>query len=297
MKIIITSILILFYLPPAFGQNSNLIHPEFNSFKGDVYSIPLKMLQKGYGEQVYDYDKIGEIEWNEINISDRHIDDGFPDVKKKIKFGMVLHSTMKIKQSNCYEFILNSDDGSKLWIDGQLIIDNDGDHRMTLKRDSVHLLPGEYDVKIWYFQAYPNRFGFIFDSKNTGLDCREKKIRKKEKPVVEKINFESHFLFNTNEYELKKNAFSKLDSISTIIKNNNPKKIIITGYTDNQGSENYNMELSLRRASSIQTYLIRKINQPNIRFVSRGKGEQNPIATNETGEGRARNRRVEIILE
>lgn len=296
----------------SFGQSAsteNLINPEFKTFEGNVYSIPNNMLKKGYGEHIRNYEKIGTISWKEINVSDRHMDNGFPDVDKKTKFGMILRSCMTIKKNSCYEFILNSDDGSKLWINGRLVIDNDGDHPMRLKKETFKLEAGIYNIKIWYFQAYPNRYGFIFDSKNVGDVCSNnivfpKKDCTKEEETIDvieikpkRIYFENNLFFNSNEYQLKEEATNQLDSICNFIKNNSIKKITIIGHTDNQGTEKYNLELSQKRANSLQHYLMTKINKVGIQYIAKGKGETSPVANNDTTEGRKANRRVELILE
>ena len=64
----------------------------------------------------------------------------------------------------------------------------------------------------------------------------------------------------------------------------------------NQGSESYNQGLSQRRADAVRDYLVRK-GYPADRIQARGKGENSPIADNASPEGRANNRRVEIIIE
>jgi outer membrane protein OmpA-like peptidoglycan-associated protein len=72
-------------------------------------------------------------------------------------------------------------------------------------------------------------------------------------------------------------------------------KLQIIGHTDNKGSEEYNLDLSTRRANSVKKYLISKgVNQDII--TSEGKGETEPIDTNDTEQGREKNRRVEFII-
>ncbi len=293
----------------SFGQSDNhqkLIDPKFDLFQGTVYSIPYNMLKKGYGKHIYDFEEIGTIEWEEINIPNQHYHGKFPGVDKNIKFGMVLNSCMTISENSCYEFNLSSDDGSKLWINGQLVLDNDGDHPMKLKKDTFRLAAGTHKIKIWYFQGFPDRFGFIFNAKNVGDVCPEgQTIRRgscsEEKEIVEtkpqQINFGNNIFFNSDEYQIKVDAFSKLDSICNFIKEQQAKKIIIIGHTDNNGAEKYNLELSQKRANSLLHYLMNKINQVGIQYIAKGRGETLPIADNQTEEGRKANRRVEILLE
>ena len=69
--------------------------------------------------------------------------------------------------------------------------------------------------------------------------------------------------------------------------------IDVIGHTDNTGSEEYNMELSIRRAESVREYMVSEGVDASIINVY-GEGESNPLASNETREGRAENRRVDI---
>jgi len=72
-------------------------------------------------------------------------------------------------------------------------------------------------------------------------------------------------------------------------------EVEIAGYSDAQGSDNYNRELSQKRANSVRDYIIGQ-GIPSARLVAIGYGEQNPIATNDTDDGRAKNRRVEFVV-
>jgi OOP family OmpA-OmpF porin len=70
----------------------------------------------------------------------------------------------------------------------------------------------------------------------------------------------------------------------------------IIGHTDSVGPEEYNQKLSLRRAEAVRDFVLRKYEvDPNIIKVS-GKGESEPVADNSTKAGRAKNRRVEVII-
>jgi len=267
--------------------------PAFTNFKGKVYSIPFKQLKSGYGPHVYEYEEIGEIDWEEINISDRETEDPFPDVNKKTMFGMVLRSEVTIPLKACYEFSLNSDDGSLFWIDEKLIVNNKGDHEMTMKRDTVQLLEGTYPAKIWYHQAFPTRYGFIFNYKYAGppWSC-EKKLEKKE----EVISISSSVLFDYNSWTATDKTVDEINKLMSSIADKNPTQITIYGYTDNTGTEAYNLKLSQKRADRILEILQSKLSE-KIVFKAVGMGESNPIYDNSTEDGRKNNRRVEIRIK
>ena len=103
-------------------------------------------------------------------------------------------------------------------------------------------------------------------------------------------------LFDFNKFILRPEAKKALEVIADIIREHPQKRILITGHTDNVGSEAYNLKLSLQRAQSVADYLMycQKISPD--RFTIEGKGESEPIAENSTEEGRAQNRRVEIKI-
>lgn len=269
--------------------------PNFSNFKGKVYNIPYKMGKKGYGPHVYEYEEIGELDWPQINVPDQENEKPFPDVGKKSLFGMVLYSELTVSEDACYEFILNSDDGSLLWIDKKLVVNNHGDHKMTEVRDTVQIKKGSYTAKIWYNQVYPTRYGFIFDYNYSGPYSSCEKTLKVE---VEKqtIVINSSVLFEFDSYQISDSALNEIELVVSKINKQTPKQIRIYGHTDDKGSSGYNLELSQQRADLVMELLKSRLDD-GINIVSRGLGETQPIADNSTEEGRLENRRVVIIIE
>jgi outer membrane protein OmpA-like peptidoglycan-associated protein len=99
--------------------------------------------------------------------------------------------------------------------------------------------------------------------------------------------------FERNSYKINPSSFEELDKVYKILNSNNDLKIIINGYTDSVGNAKSNQRLSEKRAKSVAKYLIDKgISQDRISY--KGYGSSYPISTNETEEGRAKNRRVEV---
>jgi len=270
------------------------LDPVFTNFKGNVYSIPYKLVKSGYGPHIYDYDSIGTIDWKEINVSDRDNSEPFPDVDKSSLFGMVLHSEVTIPDDACYEFMLNSDDGSLLWINKKLIVNNAGDHGMKEVRDTVQIKKGTYPVKIWYHQAYPDRYGFIFNYNYFGPMTTCKKNLKRTSEEIITIN--ASLLFDYNSFVVEEKAVKEISLISEKIWQMQPSVITIKGYTDDRGDEAYNLKLSQKRADAIMQLLMKKLN-PGISYISKGMGEAEPIADNDTDEGREKNRRVELVIK
>jgi outer membrane protein OmpA-like peptidoglycan-associated protein len=99
--------------------------------------------------------------------------------------------------------------------------------------------------------------------------------------------------FNTGNYQLDTSSIEELDQLYTILEGDTSLKIIINGHTDSEGNAKSNQRLSEKRAKSVVEYLIDKgIAQDRISY--KGYGSSYPISTNETKEGRAKNRRVEV---
>ena len=100
-------------------------------------------------------------------------------------------------------------------------------------------------------------------------------------------------LFAFNQSELTPAAQSKLDSLMPKLQSADVVSIKVIGHTDSVGSDIYNQALSERRASSVAAYLLSQGLAPS-KLTSEGKGQSQPVADNETEEGRAKNRRVEL---
>jgi len=110
------------------------------------------------------------------------------------------------------------------------------------------------------------------------------------------LNMPSNITFDFDSDRLKPQFDSTLDSVALVLNEYPSTLVTIRGYTDSVGKEQYNQQLSERRALSVAQYLgTKKVAQQRLAAV--GFGESNPIASNETPEGRAQNRRVEMELE
>jgi outer membrane protein OmpA-like peptidoglycan-associated protein len=102
-------------------------------------------------------------------------------------------------------------------------------------------------------------------------------------------------LFATGKSELKSGATANLDRVSDFLAEYPDRTAAIEGFTDSMGSEDSNQMLSERRADSVKRYLVGRGVQSN-RLSSAGRGENAPVADNETPAGRQQNRRVEVVI-
>ncbi|CAM1340406.1 OmpA family protein [Tenacibaculum amylolyticum] len=106
---------------------------------------------------------------------------------------------------------------------------------------------------------------------------------------------ENSVRFATNKSTLTTTAKANLDKLIPIFKTYENTDIVIYGYTDSTGKVAYNQVLSEKRANSVKDYLASKGLNSN-RFKTKGLGIKDPIATNDTAEGRSKNRRVEFAI-
>ena len=110
-----------------------------------------------------------------------------------------------------------------------------------------------------------------------------------------KVTFDSGLLFGFDYAELSSDARGNLTEFSGSMEEFPETQILIVGHTDSQGSEDYNQQLSEDRAESATEYLIQQGLDPS-RITTMGKGESEPVATNDTEAGRQQNRRVEVAI-
>jgi outer membrane protein OmpA-like peptidoglycan-associated protein len=119
-------------------------------------------------------------------------------------------------------------------------------------------------------------------------------VREEERGLV--VTLSGSVLFRSAKSTLLPSAKVKLDQVATALLSIRARNLIVEGNTDSQGSESYNQDLSQRRADAVRDYLVQK-GYPADRIQARGMGKGSPIADNASPEGRANNRRVEIVIE
>lgn len=109
------------------------------------------------------------------------------------------------------------------------------------------------------------------------------------------IEFKNEVLFGFDKYDIQPQAKENLDKLVTILNKYPDTNIEIHGHTDNKGSDKYNKSLSERRAKAVANFL-KSNNIDSKRLTTKGFGEDMPVASNDTEEGRAKNRRVEFAI-
>ena len=134
----------------------------------------------------------------------------------------------------------------------------------------------------------PNQIGPV---NNNG--CPYPKLSQFEEQKIDA--FAKTILFDLGKADLKPEGRQTLDNVAEIIKKYSTEKFLIAGHSDNSFTEEFNQTLSENRANNVRNYLISKGIDAS-RLLANGYGEDKPIATNSTEEGRHKNRRVEIIL-
>jgi len=129
--------------------------------------------------------------------------------------------------------------------------------------------------------------GGLWDSKNN--KCMPNPLKDLLAKSLTDVNFK------TGSAELTASSLPYLDTIAKSLSDYPELLLTITGHTDSDGTDEYNQALSDKRADSVKTYLVNKGIADN-KIISVGKGESEPIATNDTKEGKEKNRRVVFTL-
>jgi outer membrane protein OmpA-like peptidoglycan-associated protein len=127
------------------------------------------------------------------------------------------------------------------------------------------------------------------------IQAGQAKIEKMPNDMV-RITMTSQTAFDTNSTDIKPGFYTTLDKLADVVVTYGKTTLTVVGHTDNVGSDKYNQDLSLRRAHSVARYFESKRVDP-VRMAISGKGETQPVASNNSEAGRQQNRRVEIYLE
>ena len=149
------------------------------------------------------------------------------------------------------------------------------------------------------YALYVNREGYMFkkvefEQDVLNLDPIELDVKLK-KPVKGSRITLNNIYFDFDSDKLLDESKVELEKVFELLHQNPNMRFEISGHTDNQGTVQYNLDLSERRAKAVYTHLIGKgVNPKNLQF--KGYGDKYPISSNETAEGRAKNRRIVLIV-
>lgn len=218
-----------------------------------------------------------------------------------------------------YSFELHSaaKPDSVLFVKGELVDDwgqpvQDASVRITSSDGSrvmegmVDKQTGKYAVAISYqkeddFLMVVDREDYIFTSKYIATReeaqiNRPMEVKFEMKPLKVGTQVElKDILFATNSADFDAGSMLVLKEFAAFLQKNPSVVIAIQGHTDNVGGEAFNLELSERRANAVENYLIERGISPT-RMSSKGFGLSRPVMTNDTEEGRSRNRRTEFVI-
>ena len=109
------------------------------------------------------------------------------------------------------------------------------------------------------------------------------------------LRMPSDVTFASNQSSINPGFYATLDDVAAVLNRYDQSVVDIIGHADSDGAEDYNLNLSRQRASSVAQYLVSR-NVLADRLYVDGRGESEPVATNATAEGKAQNRRVEILI-
>lgn len=254
----------------------------------------------------------GTIYTDRIDIPVRDFTAGFPGITKRFSwFGILYTGRFYTEVAGEYQWELTSDDGSRLWIDGKEVIDNDGVHGFRGETAAVQMAAGAHDLRLWYFQGPPTEIGLVLKVQPPNgalkvfnltdfagpMAAAMKTLKAEATPDGIRIRLDAALLFDTAKWDLKPAAQQAIKNLGQVVAAYPGALIRVIGFTDSVGGDDYNLDLSRSRATSVKDALA-ALNPPaGVTFETEGLGKAKPVASNDTPAGRALNRRVEVFIK
>jgi outer membrane protein OmpA-like peptidoglycan-associated protein len=284
--------------------------PGLFNLKGTIYFLP--DTTETMPDQVEALKPQGVIYVDRLDVPVRDFSEGFPGVTDRFEwFGLIYTGRFQVDRPGAFKWRLSSDDGSRLWIDGNQIIDNDGIHGSDSVEATITLDRGPHDIKIWYFQGPATEVSlqlfvgppggaermFAMGDFAPGLAAAAKLLDAQATPEGIRIRMEAAILFDTAKSELKPEAREAIQAISEIIRSYPNAAVRVLGFTDAVGDDAYNLRLSEARAMAVKTALVAARPPAAVKFETQGLGKGSPVAVNDSEVGRAKNRRVEVFVK
>jgi outer membrane protein OmpA-like peptidoglycan-associated protein len=305
--------------PPASGCKAP--HEGFGSvekmdvgMEGKIFLLP-NTPDNQYLVSLKSFDSLpssGSIFADKWDIPSRSFTEGFPGVTDRFEwFSLTYQGSIYIPVSGRYDFRLSSDDGSQLFLDDRLVIDNDGVHAMSDKSAAVSLQQGNHVFRLRYFQGPASRLGLQLFVKEPGgkekifalQDFNQKVLESRrtlhvtEDAHAIRIRMGAEVLFDSGQFALRTQAANSLQQLADLLLAEPGLPIVIEGHTDNVGDAISNQTLSEHRADAVKQWLIGAGKVPDACIATKGFGATRPLASNGAATGRQKNRRVEISIQ
>jgi len=171
---------------------------------------------------------------------------------------------------------------------------------------AARLVDGNRTVHVSLLAAFDNGFGELSKRPVTLLEIIEAKamdtgmVTVDAEAIGKGIDTTGHMaiygvLFDTDSANIKEGSAPVLAEIAKLLQDRPSLKILVVGHTDNQGDFDYNMNLSSQRANSVSRYLVEQHGIDGERLRAEGIGFLAPVASNDSPDGRSKNRRVELV--
>jgi outer membrane protein OmpA-like peptidoglycan-associated protein len=280
-------------------QTNNIIPPQANpKLMINGIAIDTLTLTNGYYKIriPWGHKYVLQIQADEFDPQPAVIDLTF--VKNYKKIMQDLYASPMEKYATITGKVLNK--STNLYITSDFFIDVDGSHSSNSK---THSAIGTYELRLSLGKKSTltaRAEGYFPISETIDLTGEEGNVKViKDLYLVplkigERILL-NHIAFETASSNLKPESFADIDRVVDLLRAAPSLKIQIDGYTDSSGKDAYNLSLSDSRAKSVTDYIVSKgIDKGRVQY--RGYGEANPVSSNLTSDGRAKNRRVEFVV-
>lgn len=276
------------------------------NMKGTIYFLPDDTT--AMPEDLGKLKPQGVIYADRLDVPPRDFSEGFPGVTDRLEwFGILYTGSFQIEKPGEYGWRLLSDDGSRLWIDGEEVINNDGIHPPKDIDGTSTLSRGNHTIKVWYHQGPPTEVALqLFVTPPGG---KEKifavtdyapgagQVTAESTPDGIRVRLDAAILFDTAKFNLKPAAQEAIRAVSELIAAYPNATVRVLGFTDAVGDDAYNLKLSEDRALSVKNALVAAGPPKGVVFETKGYGKANPVASNDNEAGRALNRRVEVVIK
>lgn len=265
-----------------FGKDSLWSEPVNLGYPINTWSDEIGMVVTADGSKAFFSSAINDSTGKDIYAFDLYPEIR-PDPVSYIK-GKVFDSETKLALMATFELIDLESGKTSI----RAFSDNNGEFLVCLPTDQNYALNVSKKNYLFYSDNFALK-GIKKISQPYFLDIPLHPVKTGEKGVLRNI------FFRFDSYELEKESRVELNRLVRFMENNPGVQIEIQGYTDNKGTPGYNLNLSNKRVREVYLYLM-NAGVDKIRLSYKGYGEMHPVASNESEEGRARNRRIEFVI-